>query len=221
MRRRTLLGAGSLLPLLGAPTAPAAGDTQAKTGQGFSGQGIGGKVAMHNGRATLFLDGKPVLPMIYALTDTPGGRWTWEEICRENLENFTAARVGLVQVDIWLEYIWTADGRLDMDLVRRQIRGVRDVNPDAAISIRLHVNAPAWWNAANADQITRFADGPVSDIPVRGLHRLLEHDLDRVPRASIASLKWREEAGDKVRELTSLHLKIVPMRRIVPSRYTN
>ncbi len=27
-----------------------------------------------------------------------------------------------MQVDIWLEYIWTADGQLDMDLVHRQIR---------------------------------------------------------------------------------------------------
>lgn len=195
MRRRTLLGAGGLLPLLGASTALAAAEVRTKTGRG-----IGGKVALHNGRATLFLDGRPVLPMIYALTDTPGGRWTWEEICRENLENFTQARVALVQVDIWLEYIWSADGRLDMDLVRRQIRGVLDVNPNAAISIRLHVNAPAWWNAANPDEITQFADGPVADIPVRGLHRLLEHDLDRVPRASMASLKWRGEAGEKVRE---------------------
>jgi hypothetical protein len=138
--------------------------------------------------------------MIYALTDTPGGRWSWEEICRENLQNFTQARVALVQIDIWLEYIWRADGALDMSLVRRQLRGVLDVNPDAAISIRLHVNAPAWWNDAHPDEITQFADGPVADIPVRGLHRLLEHDLDRVPRASMASLKWRSDAGDKVRE---------------------
>jgi hypothetical protein len=192
MRRRTVLGVGGLLPLLGAP---AAADPKTRTGKGIS-----GKVVMHDGRATLLLDGKPVLPMIYALTDTPGGRWSWEEICRENLQNFTQAGVGLVQIDIWLEYIWSEDGPLDMTLVRRQLRGVLDVNPGAAISIRLHVNAPAWWNAANPAEITQFADGPVADIPVRGLHRLLEHDLDRVPRASMASLKWRSDAGDKVRE---------------------
>ena len=164
------------------------------------GRGLSGKVAMFNGRATLFLNDKPVYPMIYSLTDTPGGRWSWEEICRENIENFTRAHVSLMQVDIWLEYIWTPDGRLDMELVRRQIQGVLAVNSDAAIAIRLHVNAPAWWNAANPSEITQFADGPVADIPVRGLHRLLEHDLDRTPRASMASLKWRKDAGDKLRE---------------------
>jgi hypothetical protein len=191
MRRRTLLGAGSLLPLLGAPVAAHAAE---------SGKGMTGKVALHNGRATLFVNDQPVYPMIYALTDTPGGRWTWEEICRENIENFTQAHVSLVQVDIWLEYIWKPEGPLDMDLVRRQIRGVLDVNPNAAVSIRLHVNAPAWWNAANQDEITQYADGPVADIPIRGLHRLLENDLDRTPRASMASLKWRTESGDKVKE---------------------
>ena len=196
MKRRTLLQAGALAPLLGgAASARDAADAKVQAGKGLT-----GKVAMHNGRATLFLDDQPVYPMIYALTDTPGGRWSWEEIARENIQNFTRARVSLMQVDIWLEYIWTADGRMDMDLVRRQIRGVLDVNPDAAIAIRLHVNAPPWWNAAHPDEITRFADGPVADIRMRGLHRPLENDLERVPRASMASLKWRAEAGEKLAE---------------------
>ncbi len=194
MKRRTLLQAGSLLPLLNGVTLARAAAQPAPT------SGLTGKVAMHNGRATLLIDDKPVYPMIYSLTDTPGGRWTWEEIPRENIENFTQAGVKLIQVDIWLEYIWTADGKMDMELVHRQIRGVLAVNPQAAISIRLHVNAPAWWNKANPDEITQYANGPVADIPMRGLQRLLENDLERTPRASMASLKWRVEAGEKTRE---------------------
>lgn len=88
MRRRTLLEAGSLLPLMRIPAARAATS------------GMTAKVTMHQGRVTLFIDGKPVQPVIYALTDTPGGRWTWEEIPRENIENFTKAGIALVQVDI-------------------------------------------------------------------------------------------------------------------------
>ena len=66
MKRRTLLQAGALTPLLmGVPRALAQ-----------TGKGITGKVAMHSGRATLFVNDKPVYPMIYSLTDTPGGRWT-------------------------------------------------------------------------------------------------------------------------------------------------
>ena len=197
MKRRTLLGASTLIPFLGLPLARAQGPSP---GPAPRGDGITGRVAMHNGRATLFVDDKPVYPMIYSLTDTPGGRWTWEEIARENIENFTQADVGLVQVAIWLEYIWTRDGKLDMELVRRQIRGVLDVNPKAAISIRLHVNAPPWWNTDNPDKMTQYADGPVADIPLRGLQRPLENDLERVPRASMASIKWRAEAGEITRE---------------------
>ncbi|MEO8301716.1 MAG: hypothetical protein ABI608_07980, partial [Rhizomicrobium sp.] len=198
MKRRTLLGA--VLPLLTLPSKLANAADRPAAPNSAAGKGMTGSVAMHNGRATLFIDGKPVYPMLYALTDTPGGRWTWEEICRENLENFTQANVSLVQVDIWLEYIWSRDGRLDMDLVRRQIRGVLDVNPNAAVSIRLHVNAPPWWNADNPGELTQYADGPVVDIPLRGLQRPLENDLERVPRASMASLKWRTEAGEKTKE---------------------
>lgn len=193
MKRRTLLQAASLMPLLG-------GRALAQ-GTGNPRGALSAKVAMHQGRATLFLNDQPVYPMIYALTDTPGGRWTWEEIDRENLENFRDAGVRLVQVDIWLEYIWRADGSMDHELVRRQLRGALEVDPNAALSIRVHVNAPAWWNAAHPEEITQFADGPVTEMPVRGLHRLLEHDLDRVPRASMASLKWREDAGRALREM--------------------
>lgn len=195
MKRRTLLGAGSLIPFLGTPFARAQ-----SAGPRRNGKGMTGKVAMHNGRATLFIDDQPVYPMIYSLTDTPGGRWTWEEIARENIENFTQANVRLVQVDIWLEYIWRKDGKLDMELVRRQLRGVLDVNPNAPISIRLHVNAPPWWNADNPDELTQYSDGPVADIPLRGLQRPLENDLERVPRASMASMKWRIEAGEITKE---------------------
>lgn len=195
MKRRNLLKAAGLLPLSGRALA------QDGSPPPVSGKGLSAKVAMHQGRATLFIDSQPVYPMIYALTDTPGGRWTWEEIDRENLENFRNANVRLVQVDIWLEYIWHETGDLDLELVRRQIRGALEVDPGAAISVRLHVNAPGWWNTANPDEITRYADGPVQEMPVRGLHRLLEHDLDRAPRASMASRKWLDEAGAKMREM--------------------
>lgn len=198
MKRRSLIQSLALMPFAPGLADSASAQIPATTPRG---PGIAAHVAMHKGRATLFVDNQPVYPMIYSLTDTPGGRWTWEEIARENLENFRDAGVHLVQVDIWLEYIWTPDGRLDIDLVRRQVAGALAVDPAAAISIRLHVNAPAWWNAANPGEITEYADGPVADIPMRGLHRLLENDLERTPRASMASLKWREEAGAKVREL--------------------
>src|SRR5215475_8434739 len=119
MKRRNLLQAMGLLPV--ASTLPHPG--AAAEDQGGRAAGLAAKVALYGGRATLFIDDQPVYPMLYALTDTPGGRWTWEEICRENLENFRDAGVKLIQVDIWMEYIWSADGRLDIDLVRRQIRG--------------------------------------------------------------------------------------------------
>src|SRR5688572_20467784 len=98
MRRRTLLRAGSLMPLLSPAMLAGPAFAQTTSRQPAAGKGVTGKVALFNGRATLFLDDKPVYPWSYSLTDTPGGRWTWEELCRENIENFTQARVSLMQV---------------------------------------------------------------------------------------------------------------------------
>ena len=67
MKRRTLLAAGGLLPFLGTPLARAQDSGKPYT----RGKGISSRGAMHNGRATLFIDGAPVYPMIYSLTDTP------------------------------------------------------------------------------------------------------------------------------------------------------
>ena len=46
---------------------------------GISVQPSSGQVRLYQGKPTLFINDKPVYAMLYALTDVPGGRWTWEE----------------------------------------------------------------------------------------------------------------------------------------------
>ena len=158
-------------------------------------------VRQSHGQAQLFIAGHPALPMFYSLTDSPAGRWTWEEVPARNLKLFSDIGVKQFCVSIWLEWIWTGPGHLDIDLVRRQIRGVLAVCPDAAIMIRLHVNSPPWWNQQNPDELVRYADGPVADIQPWGMVRPLEGDLERTPRHSLASLKWRRDSGAVVAQL--------------------
>jgi hypothetical protein len=78
------------------------------------------KVKMYNGRPAVFLNGAPEYPMIYALTDVPGGRWTWEELPRYNLQNFCSRGVRLVQVDLAFDHVWKADGSIDTDTAQKQ-----------------------------------------------------------------------------------------------------
>ena len=159
------------------------------------------KIAPLAGAPTLFIDGQPVLPFQYALTHVAGGRWSWEELPAHNLKNACADGIRLYQVDLWFEDIWRAgEKRLDMDLARRQVRGVLDACPDAAVVVRLHVNAPQWWNRAHPEECVQFADGPVEDYPMGLPFNHEDGDIYRTVRASLASERWRRESGERVTE---------------------
>jgi hypothetical protein len=98
---------------------------------------IATELRMANGKPTIFVDGKPMNPMIYSITDAPGGRWSWEEFPRWNIRNFGKSGFKIIQFSIWLEDIWTADGKLDMALVRRQFAAILEEIPDAGTRQRL------------------------------------------------------------------------------------
>ena len=159
------------------------------------------RIAAVNGKPTLLVNDQPMVPMFYALTDSPGGRWTWEELPQQNLRQFAAAGVRLFQVDLFYELIYTEDNTLKLDVVCRQLRGVLDACPDAGIVIRLHMNPLPSWIAAHPEEWTRYADTAVKAKTYPGLYRPLADDLEPVPRASLASVAWRDDATYKLREV--------------------
>ena len=153
------------------------------------------------GQPTLFVNQQAELPFLYATTHAVGGRWTWEELPAHNLQQMSKAGVRLFQVDLWLADIWKENEKqLDMRLARRQIRGVLDACPAGAVVVRLHVNAPMWWNRAHPEECVQYADGSVLDLPEGLPFNNEDSDVLRARRASLASELWRREAGEKVRE---------------------
>jgi len=132
--------------------------------------------------------------MIYSLTDVPGGRWSWEELPQYNLQNFCKAGINLVQVDLALDHIWKPDGSIDLNTTQRQLRGVIDGCPHAAIFIRLHVSPPKWWQEKYIEELTIYADTVATPDINWGLQRIIEDDEETPRRTSIASLKWQQEA---------------------------
>lgn len=159
------------------------------------------EVRGHRGKPTLFVKGQPVPASFYALTDCPGGRYSWEEAPRAAMREFVDAGFRLFQLDLFLEECWTRPGPLSVELARKQIRGVLDLCPDAAVVLRWHVNAPPWWKEAHPEELTRYANGdfetPERTQPVRPL----QDDLRRTKRASLASELWYEDARAKTIEL--------------------
>ena len=161
-----------------------------------------GEIKPYRGRPTIHVNGTPMTPDIYALTHATGARWSWEEVPQHNVRNFYDIGFRLFQLDFWLSDIWPKDGSpLDVSLAQKQIRGVLDVAPDACIILRVHTDAPYWWNEANRDQCTEYADGPIQEYYKPGPpHNNEDFSIMRSLRASLASQKWKQEAGEKLVE---------------------
>ncbi|MFP4442140.1 MAG: hypothetical protein ACLFST_03390 [Spirochaetia bacterium] len=157
---------------------------------------INAAVEVLGGRPTIVINGKAESPVIYSLTDVPGGRFSWEERPNWNIRNFISAGIRLFQVDLWLDDIWNERRELNIEPARRQIKAITDLRQDAAVFIRFHVSPPVWWLRENPDELVAYADGPLDGSITPGLQRYLEDDQKRVPRHSFASWKWRKEIGD-------------------------
>ena len=175
----------------------------------FAQQPIAAKVEMYKGKPSIFINNKPEYPMIYSLTDVPGGRWTWEELPAYNLRNFCANGIKLIQVDLAFDHIWKEDGVIHIDTAQKQLRGVLDVCPDAAIFIRFHVNPPKWWQQKYPEENTVYADTAAMPDINWGLQRIIEDDEENPTRHSLASLKWKKEATLKLVEFLQ-RLKNIP-----------
>lgn len=161
-------------------------------------------VKQHLGKPTLFVDNQPVVPAFYALTHAYGGRWSWEEVASRNIKNFCETGIKLFQVDLYFEDIWYKGAdTLDIGKARRQVKGVLDMCPGAGVVIRVHVNSPYWWNEQNRDECTEYADGPIDERTYGPPFNNEDGDIDRPLRASLASMKWREESGKRLEEFCS------------------
>lgn len=162
---------------------------------------LSANVKLHQGKPTLFVNGKPVMASFYALTDCTGGRFSFDEQPQQSMRQFAAIGFRLYQVDLWLEDCLPREGKWDIGIARRQLAGVLEACPQAGIVLRWHLNAPAWWREQNPEELTQYDNGgmetPDRKLPVR----YLQDDLRRTPRASMASEKWLRFASDHTARL--------------------
>ena len=160
---------------------------------------LNAKVEMYNGRPVIMLNEKPEYPAIYALTDVPGGRWSWEEIPSYNMRSFCEHGFRLVQVDLFFDHAWKEDGSINVDTTQMQLRGVLNNCPDAAIFIRFHVNPPKWWQQKNPRENTVYADTKPQPDYDWSVQRIIEDDEETPTRFSLASTKWINDASEKLK----------------------
>ena len=157
-----------------------------------SGPTLTGAVRQWNGKPTLFVNDRPTYPMIYSITSVVGGRYTWEEIPQISIHDFNQQGIGLFSFTLYLDQLFDKDDKLDLSPLTRNIRGVLDVNPKAAIFLYLLIHPSPEWRQAHPEEDTGYADANAVEFPDGNVHTMwIDHDADNALRTSLASMKWR------------------------------
>ncbi len=77
---------------------------------------------------------------------------------------------------------WIGENKYDFSIIEEEFRKLTDVQPDADVIIRVHLDPPVWWEKANPDEVCRLPDGSAF-------------------RVSFSSEQWRKDAGNTLSEL--------------------
>lgn len=153
----------------------------------------------------LYIDGKRTLPVLYGLSDFPAAGSNTAQAHR-NIANFASRGIHLVTVDSALHIGWHKAVEFNCDAILAEIAGAADADPETGVILRLHLNPPYWWLRDNPDEtvIYRTPNGDKIGIDDGEPERLIHHDFAGHMRVSLASRKWLDEAGSKLRDFCKL-----------------
>ncbi|MBQ7369000.1 MAG: hypothetical protein IJW60_04785 [Clostridia bacterium] len=170
--------------------------------------GIDGK----GGRPELYIDGKRVVPLWYALSDIPAAK-AWQDCSQRGIKNFAKCGIDVVCVDTNLHEGWQENGEYDPAALLKDISAVVKANPNAKVVTRLHLNPPYWWLHQNPDeQIVYFGEREIdgqtqwveldrTDAGTYGDRTIARKNLPTEIRASMASEKFLSDCGEILKQL--------------------
>lgn len=157
---------------------------------------VSSKVIFENNRPELYIDGKKYPPLVFALSDFPGAKSN-TTYAHRNVKNFHEQGIDLVCADTSITLGWSKTMGFDPEPLTAELSGVLEANPNAKILLRLHVNPPYWWMKDNMEETVKY-DGEYG-IDNGEQQRLIAYDHLGHIRVSLASEKWRTEAGECVK----------------------
>ncbi|MBO4216879.1 MAG: beta-galactosidase [Clostridia bacterium] len=179
------------------------------------------EVKDYKGKPAIYVDGRPMSPFFYALTDQPGGNKTWETIPHKSISDFAKIGTKFFQCDVSMENVYFKAG-LDITFAIKQLRGILDACPDCCVMFRLHVNPPRWWIDEHPSELVAYADAETLKNRYLGVHEsFMSDDLKNVSRISFASDVWRNEYTDVVRRFISLVREREESRALVAIQIAN
>lgn len=149
-------------------------------------------IRTEDGAVRLYVDGRRVPPLIYGLSDIPASRSHTPQ-AQKNMAQFAAAGVDIVEVDTSLHLCWRKNGQLDIRPIVKEVSDVLTASPQAKVILRLHLNPPYWWVKAHPSECVVY--GTADTIDGGDYVRLIADDIGPHLRVSMASEKWRKQAG--------------------------
>lgn len=160
------------------------------------------KIVQEFNKPVLYVGEKRVPPIIYALSDIPASN-SGTAYAQRNIKRFGEAGIDLVAVDTELRLGWKKSDEFDSEPIIEEILTVADANPNAKVLVRLHLNAPYWWLRDNPDEqiLYRCPEGDKEGIDNGEPFRLIADDGSQHLRVSLASEKWKKEAGELLKKI--------------------
>ena len=161
---------------------------------------LSAKVVWENNAPRLYINGKCTAPVFYGLSDIHASR-SYTEQAQRNIAYFAEAGVHLVQVDCELRACFREDApeKAWIDPVVKEVAGAIRANSQAAVIIRLHMNAPVWWMQSHRDELNVLYN--CDPLDEGHAERLIGKDLECVQRVSLASEKWKKDMGNMLASL--------------------
>ena len=132
--------------------------------------------------------------------------WPYDDAkMREKIGRFAAAGLHLYTLGIESKNAWRGPGDVDyVDMEDRVYRAL-ELDPDGFFIFVINVTqAPKWWIDANPDELIDYANGGV-DLTIDD-----NSPMGRCRHPSMASLKWRKDFADYVRDVV-LRLEASPV----------
>lgn len=150
------------------------------------------------GSPVLYLNGKKSAPILYALSDIPASNPLTAQAQR-NIAQFAEQGFRLFSTYIPLYKGWRKNRPYNPDFILGELAAILETCPSASILLRLYVNPPYWWMRDNPDELCEY--GIVAYEDSGEYERMIIGDEENEMRASLASEKWKHDAGEALVEL--------------------
>lgn len=169
------------------------------------------EIKNHNGKPTIFIDGKPYPPMM-ATIRTINNDKTFEnkdEIIFDKDYFYNLGKSGIKIYFLICDTIWLKPDALE--LFDTEARQLLEAVPDAYIVTRMGLHPPNDWIEAHPEECTIYNDGSSPPVALR-----TESYCNTLPHQySLCSQKWREDAGKALGDTWNEILKLPYADRIV------